>query len=247
MSKLLRESVNNFFGRLGYRLSRIDRTDHFFDMEALLHFQLRKSDGFFFVQIGACDGISFDPIYRFVTRNHEKIRGIVVEPLNDYFKELQHNYKKYPGIIPVRSAIHNVKKEMILYRVDPSKIPALPKWAKGISSFNKDHHRLSGTSSDHIIQEKVPCMSLAELFDEYHVQKIDLLQIDTEGYDAEIMLNLDLNHIKPKIIRFEHGLPHGIMQKEQFLQIIDVLHRNDYEVALDKYDATAYQRSIILD
>jgi hypothetical protein len=37
------------------------------------------------------------------------------------------------------------------------------------------------------------------------------------------------------------------MSKEQFLRIVDVLHRNDYELALDKYDATAYQRSIILD
>jgi hypothetical protein len=117
--------------------------------------------------------------------------------LGDYFKELQRNYKRYPGIVPVRSAIHNVEKEMVIYRVDPAKMPDLPKWTKGISSFNKDHHKLSGTSSDHIIEERVPCISLGQLLDDYQVKTIDLLQIDTEGYD-EIMLNIDFNHIKPK-------------------------------------------------
>ena len=81
----------------------------------------------------------------------------------------------------------------------------------------------------------------------YKIKKIDLLQIDTEGYDAEIILNIDFDLMKPKIIRFEHGLQNGIMTKEIFLKVADVLHKNDYELAIEHNDATAYQRNIIVD
>ena len=136
---------------------------------------------------------------------------------------------------------------MVLYRVDPSKLHNLPEGAKGISSFNENHHRLSGTPSDLIIQEKVRCTPFTQLLEDYQVEKIDLLQIDAEGYDAEIILNIDFNWIKPKIIRFEHDLSHGIMSKEQFLRVVDVLHSNGYELVLEKCDATAYQHSVIVD
>jgi len=76
---------------------------------------------------------------------------------------------------------------------------------------------------------------------------IDLLQIDAEGHDAEIILNIDFNWIKPKIICFEHDLRHGTMSKEQFLRVVDVWHRNGYELALEECGAIAYQRSIIMD
>ena len=216
MIKLLKQLAKRVLNKLGYRLSRVDQSQ-FFDLEALLYSQVRNTTDFFFIQIGACDGITFDPIYQFVTINHKRVRGIVVEPLRDYFKELQHNYQRYPNILPVCVAIHNERKEMTLYRADPSGIHNLPEGTKGISSFNENHHKRSGTSSDLIIQEKVRCISLAQLLEDYHVEKIDLLQIDTEGYDAQIILNIDFNCIKPKIIRFEHDLRHGTMSKEQFL------------------------------
>ena len=37
----------------------------------------------------------------------------------------------------------------------------------------------------------------------YNIQKIDLLQIDAEGYDGEILSNLSETSIKPKFIRYE--------------------------------------------
>jgi FkbM family methyltransferase len=247
MIKILKELLKVFLNKLGYRLSHVEQTEQFFDLEALLYLQIRNNADLFFIQIGACDGASFDPIYKFVVRNHKKVRGIVIEPLSDYFKELQRNYKKYPNIVPVPLAIHNAQKEMILYRVNPSRMKDLPKWAKGIASFNRNHHKLLGIPSDLIIQEKVPCISFAQLLDDYRVEKIDLMQIDTEGYDGEVILGIDFNYIKPKIIHFEHGLPSGIMGKEQFLKVIDVLHKNGYELAFEKYDAIAYQRNIIVD
>ena len=138
---------------------------------------------------------------------------------------------------------------MILYRADPAKVERgeLSKWAKGIASFDMSHHELSGTPKEAIIKQKVQCISLNSLLKEHQVTKVDLLQIDTEGYDLEIILNLDFKVIKPKIIHFEHGLPDGIISKEQFMILTDVLHSNGYELWMDYYKGTAYQRDILID
>lgn len=230
----------------GYRITQIDNI-RFFDFEALLYFQLARSPEFRFIQIGACDGVSFDPIYPFVTRNHARIRGLVVEPLPDLFGQLQHNYRKFPSIVPVNCAIHNTEKEMILYRVDPARTDGLPEWSKGLASFNNQHHELTGIPRDVIVSERVACMSLPELMAAYQYPRLDLLQIDTEGYDAEIILGIDYRALAPTIIRFEHGLHVRTMTSETVERVADKLHQHGYELAIENSDAIAYQRNIVFD
>jgi FkbM family methyltransferase len=236
--------VKSFFQACGYHISKIDTISCF---EPCLYNLLKRREKVLFIQIGANDGKMVDSIYQFIKRNHTNVRGIVIEPMRDVFEQLKNNYRKFPNITPVNIAIHNSKKEMLLYRVDPAKLKQLPEEAKGIASFNKDHHKLSNTPSDVIIAEKVNCISLEELCKDYQFTKIDLLQIDTEGYDADIILNIRFDIIKPSIIRFEHGLPHGVMSSETFLTVVDLLHRNGYELIIESYDAIAYQPNIIVD
>ena len=47
------------------------------------------------------------------------------------------------------------------------------------------------------------CITFNDLIKKYKVKKIDLLHIDTEGYDYEILKTLDFK-IKPNMILFEH-------------------------------------------
>lgn len=242
---VLLTSLLNILNKVGNNIRR--HLFVFFDFEALLYSYLHDHDRFFFVQIGACDGVSYDPLYKFVVRNHRKVKGIVVEPIKEYFEQLKKNYKRYPQIVAVNAAIHTTEKEMPLYRADPKKKKELPKWTKGIASFYEHHHTLSGTPSDAIIKEMVPCLSFNDLLKRFEITNIDLLQIDTEGYDAEIICNIDFNLVRPKIIRFEHGFTLGIMKRETLLKVIGLLHDEGYELALEKDDATAYQRSIIVD
>jgi len=98
-----------------------------------------------------------------------------------------------------------------------------------------------------MVKEKVPCISLNDLLKKHQVAKIDLLQIDTEGHDSEIILNLDFKVIKPKIIHFEHGVSKGFISKEEFSTVTEVLHNNGYELWMDKYNVTAYQLNVIIE
>src|ERR1043166_4307016 len=243
----LKKTIKKVLLRSGYQLSRVDNKFNFFEL--LIDTILRKQNHLFFIQVGANDGKTSDPIYDFVTRHPKNVRGILLEPVKDYFEELRSNYHGRSNVIILNLAIHNSNREMNIYRVDPGRLERqeLPIWAKGIASFNQAHHELSGTPGDCIIEEKVQCITFNELLTDYQVQEVDLLQIDTEGYDSEIIRNLDFKVTKPKVIHFEHGLSQGIMSKEGFSALTDVLHNNGYEIWMDSYDATAYQRSLLFD
>ena len=151
--------VKRILRKKGYCIRSTDRVAFF---ESLIETFLRKNKDMFIIQIGANDGKIDDPIYEFVTNYPQKVSGILLEPVKDYFEELKTNYKNYPNFTLLNMAIHNSRKEMTIYRADPIKIEqyGLPKWVKGIASFNKDHHQISGTPKEVMVKEKVPCISL---------------------------------------------------------------------------------------
>lgn len=201
-------------------------------LDILSKYFLRQND-FFFVQIGANDGKSFDALYEFVTDN--KVKGIVIEPVNDYFNELVKNYREFPLISPVNAALHPTLKEATIYRVDPARESELPEWTRGIASFDPEHHKKSRTKSEVIVEETVRCISWNELLSTYCIEKIDLLQIDTEGFDLEILKMVDWNAIRPMVVRFEHeSLSHADRE------IANTLMRNQgYKIWCDEQDTVA--------
>lgn len=228
-------ALDAFFKKFGYRIQRRDIPSHF---EPLLYRRLAKSPDFFFIQIGANDGISSDPIRDFVTQN--QVAGLALEPLSDVFERLVANYRNYPKVTPVRTAIHRTDKSVEIHRVDPARVEELGEWTRGIGSVKAEHHALSRTASSAMVTESVPGMTLGELVSTHKVDHIDLLQIDTEGYDAEILKMIDFAKCKPAIIRFEHGLPDGIMTKEEFKECTGLLLEQGYYLLMEDYDTVAY-------
>ncbi len=239
----LRYALKTALRRAGYRFSKVERFNVF---EPLLYRRLKSVDEFFLVSIGANDGRMADPVYWFIGRNRSRVRGLLIEPMKDAFEELCRTYQDYPRLTPLNFAIHNTEKKMELYRVDPTRLKGLPAWSKGIASFNPEHHKLSGTPTEEIITETVECVSLSELIEDHKIDTIDLLQIDTEGYDSEIILGLDFERIKPAVIHFEHGLEVGVMSPETFLKVVSRLSSNGYGLAMERSDATAYLLDLFL-
>lgn len=244
VGKKVSKYINRKLYKRGYRLCKVGRINFF---EQLLDSLIKKKGKVFFIQIGANDGKSFDPVYDFVMSYPDSFKGILLEPLEDYFDELLKNYKGYKNVTLLNMAIHNTNEEMTIHRVDPEKIKKneLPEWTKGIASFNQEHHKLSGTPDQVMIKQTVKCISLSGLLKKYNIDKLELLQIDTEGYDAEIIRDIDFSQVKPAIIHFEHGVAQGIMSKDDFNDLACHLHENGYEIWLDEFDATAYQREVI--
>lgn len=247
---MLKRAVKSVLDRLGYSITKREYAylvDSPFSFEAMLYRRIVKQGHCTFIQIGANDGISFDPLHKLITHHKDRMSGIVVEPLYRAFEQLCRTYQSFPNIVKINAAIHNSQSEMVLYTVSDDALKTLPAYSHGIASFDKDHHALTGTPPECIVAETVRCISLGTLLDDYDVRELDLLLLDTEGYDAEILLNLDFDRIKPALIRFEHGLRHGVMTPATFKKILCYLNRNGYQVMAEDYDATAYQPLSILE
>jgi FkbM family methyltransferase len=170
------------------------------EVKSVLKKNFRKGKPFYFVQVGANDGVSFDFLYEFIIERDSK--GIVIEPIKEYFDELVLNYQKFPDIIKVNKAIHPTEKSLPIYKINPSSKSKYPDWVKGIASFNPNHHIKLNIESQDIVSEQVECDSLLNIVD--GLANIDYFQIDTEGFDFEVLKMIDFIKLQPKIVKYEH-------------------------------------------
>lgn len=162
----------------------------------------------YFVQIGAADGMRGDPIHNWVKK--KKWSGIIVEPVPYLFTQLKQNYAGHENLILENVAISDKDEEIkdFWYVRQAQEPHNLPIWYDQLGSFSRDVIlRVSSTIpglENMLVKQHVHCVSLKVLFSRHNVKKIDLLLIDTEGYDFEIIKQFDFASFQPKIIMYEH-------------------------------------------
>ncbi len=193
-----------------------------------------KTQDFTFVQIGANDGVSNDPIRRYVVKYGFK--GVLIEPQPDVFKRLKANYDGMPGITFENAAIAAQDGKIEMYRF--KKDSGVPHWADGLASFSKEtvirnFQNIKGEVETII----VPTISFGSLLRKHNISHLDLLQVDAEGYDYEILKMIDFNAIKPEIIHFEHGFLSPQQQNECF----SYLQSKGYKVYNNADNTVAYR------
>tara|TARA_B100000131_G_C18083321_1_gene599090 strand:+ start:530 stop:1240 length:711 start_codon:yes stop_codon:yes gene_type:complete len=150
-----------------------------------------------FVQVGSHDGNMHDPIREFILRN--RWSGILIEPQKQMLEESKKNYKGINNLIFVNAAVFKDYKDVELFTVKDAKDYSHTGWASiKISRFKDTIYENT------FITDTVPGIPLMEIIKENNFNKIDLLQIDTEGYDAEIIAMFDFNKFSPKLIQYEH-------------------------------------------
>lgn len=183
----------------------------------LSQYSKSKPGNFTVVQIGANDGITHDPIHKFIKRDDWK--GVLLEPQPDVFNEfLTKIYAKNKGIHPLCAAIGEKDGTQPIYKVGFSSM----RWATGLASFSKEKIEkafedgivasnckrfgieIPADQSQWISQEEVQVIAPATLIQTYGLQHIDLLQIDAEGYDLEVIRIFDIPKTRPQAIVFEN-------------------------------------------
>lgn len=225
----MRKLLNKWLRPAGYRIERISRFQR--ELEALA----RQPEGFKFVQIGAHDGVRYDDLYGFVT--NQLCSGIVVEPLPDAFERLRANYADYPRILPINKAIHETAPVLSLYRVRPNALARYAGWVSGIASFDRDHLLSHGIATEDVSAVTVQCTPLMKLLEETSMLDADLLQIDTEGYDAAILRMIDHARFRPRLIKYEHKSLSSRAQAESQAE----LAKQGYRIVLEGPDTTAWR------
>lgn len=127
------------FSEKGYLPQKIDNIQLVFE-------QLSKSrDEVLFLQIGSNDGISGDPLYRFI--NDYNWKGILVEPVPFLFEKLERNYiDKKENLIFLNIAISAENEgQKDFFSIDEKYRGKLPDWYFQLGTFYKNvlyHHEI---------------------------------------------------------------------------------------------------------
>lgn len=177
------------------------------------------------VQVGANDGFNKDPIHRFIKR--DKWQGVLLEPQPKVYEEfLTRLHRHTKGIHPVNAALDYSNGSRPLYKIAQSE----SRWATGLSTFNREaleknieaghiavKLRQEGKTppdrtEDYITEVQVPCITPETLLSRYAIKQLDWLQIDTEGFDYEIIKMFNIPETRPRVIVFEN---HHLSEKDK--------------------------------
>ncbi|MGH2359449.1 MAG: FkbM family methyltransferase [bacterium] len=186
---------------------------------------------FFVLQIGACDGIMADPIHKWIKKY--RWQGILVEPQKEEFERLKISYRDNDNLRFENVAIAENGGLRALYKVKDENIEA--DWQRGVASLLP---KPSLEKQETVTTEMVQCVTFDTLLNRHHVERIDLLQIDVEGYDYELLKLFDFERIKPQLIRYEHNhltLPDRSACNKH-------LARHGYQILEMEYDTGAVLR-----
>lgn len=143
------------------------------------------------------------------------MRGVFVEPQPQCFKKLVKNYQDEGQFIFENSAISKQDGSVTFYGVREDE-PGLPLWCYQIANLERNRvvsiladqkNELKTTNYESLIEAiDVPAVTFKTLLSKHNIKKLDLLIIDTIGFDFEIIKMIPFDLMKPPIIHFEHTL-----------------------------------------
>ncbi len=198
----------------------------------------------FFVQVGSNDGVSNDPIHRYIEKN--KWKGILVEPVKFLFDKLKSNYQDYSQqLIFENRAIAKNDGTAVFYRLKENDDPHRPFWYNQIGSFNKQvllSHKDSDDFESLIIEEEISTISFASLVTKHHFTKVDLIHIDTEGYDYEILKLIDFKNLGTGIVIYEYVH----LSLGDFIKSLRLMKANGFEVFSSALDIVCVKKTLKL-
>lgn len=158
---------------------------------------------------------SFEPnknLFNFL-KLHKKFHNNKIELFNIGFGDA--NIEKELNVFKDTSSstIHNLNENTKYFK----------RKKKFISYFSRDENFL-------LEKQKVTIRLLSEFISEKSISKIDILKIDTEGYEYNILKNLSNNDFKKtKFIYFEHHYDLMIKKGYKFFDINQILIKNNFQ------------------
>lgn len=200
--------------------------------------RLHRPD-FFFVNIGANDGVSNDPIYPFLRRY--RWSGIAVEPLAYVCDQLRRHYAEFPDVIVEHAAITTRPRPLYYVAPEATDAPFIRQTASlevgyvektiALMRMYEWQGPVAPDIEDAIRRVEVPCLTFDELVERHRVRRIDFLNIDAEQSDFEILMAADLGRWRPAVLCLETSE----FDPDQQVAVQALLQRYGYEV-LERYD-----------
>lgn len=159
------------------------------------------------VEVGAHDGVQRDPLRRYLLT--EKWTAYMLEPVPAVYERLRRNVRRVPGARPLNLAIGAVDGPTPFFQVrPPTPGETLWPWYDALGSFNRDvvlsHTHLIPDIAARIFSVEIPTATAATFLATHQLDRIDLLHIDTEGYDLHVLEQFDIALLQPFVVIYEH-------------------------------------------
>jgi FkbM family methyltransferase len=205
---MLKRTLQGLIGVFGFQFQKIRPYPHgesvFILDFALEVLNARRNGHVRFIQIGANDGIVEDPCYAWIC--NFDWQGVLVEPQPQLAAKLRELHSQRPQIRVLEAAIAKATGKLDLYFLNVAK--GAPESASGIASLSLaslESHRYKFPNFDKLVDRvSVPTLPFSRVVELSGHADIDFIQIDAEGFDAQIIDSLDLNILRPMIISYEH-------------------------------------------
>jgi FkbM family methyltransferase len=203
----LKAFVQRCVNVFGYRIEKLkDAVKAPIDVLDLLLTKLSaERPDFFFVQIGANNGLTDDPLRQFVTKYHW--HGVLVEPQPQVFQQLLKNYEVEKQLAFENAAIADKDGTARLFVADhqheTADLTVFASLKKDALIRGLDNPKAAGVQVQ-VHEVEVPALSVQTLLAKHRITKIDLLLTDVQGYDGEVVEQVLACGVKPTIIHFEH-------------------------------------------
>jgi FkbM family methyltransferase len=189
------------------------------------------------LKIGSFDGITNDPLYNLFIKN-ENWKGDFIEPVSFLFERLEKNLSNIAHRVRLHKCAIGERdeiKKIYFIRSDKS----MPGWIEQTSSLNLNMlTRLEATYpgiKNKIESEETNTYSFDSFLRKNQIKDIDLLHIDTEGYDSIILNSIDFEVWNIPLIMFEHVH----MNRFAYRRILKVLSDLNYRLSYWEYDTIA--------
>jgi FkbM family methyltransferase len=224
------------------RLQRLNRRwRHRSAIYTALVQHLPQGHSFSFLQIGANDGITTDPYREFMISS--AARGLAVEPVPTTFAKLKRNYTSYPNVQLINGAVGYPAGKLPFFALSPAYLEGKGAWGAeltGLAGFSRqklEDFLGPNESPESCIQElHVPVHTIEELMTAYNYDRFDALFLDCEGHEQNILTNMDMKRVNPRLIVFEHT-----HFGERAAEIEDHLAKHGFAFTHLQYDTVAYR------
>ncbi len=161
----------------------------------------------------------------------EKI--FIFEPVQDSFKKMSNNLIKQKNKCEINKfnfALGNETKEILINKTAESSSSTINQININSNYYKRKNKILKFFFKNKNFQskEKIKLKKISDFFDEYSVSSVDLMKIDTEGYEYFILNDLNNRIKKIKAIYFEHHYDFMIVKNYTFSQIHSLLTKNGF-------------------
>jgi FkbM family methyltransferase len=246
MEARLKQRLRAILRSLGYEIKGIKYTpQQLLDLtlarriefdDIVCRYMFERGEALSFIEVGACDGETNDPLRKYITRCGW--RGMLIEPQPAAAARLRTLYKDNDRVTIHQIAIDRKRGNRTLYAVDSSVLD-IPQWAAGLASFDrsivaKHEDQIPGLSTA-IIEISVPCTTFDDILAGLPDEQVDFLQIDAEGADRLLLSMFPFHRLKPSIIHWE--TKHDTKQQKE--ETLSLLAGHGYRFAAGDEDTTA--------